>query len=147
MSEGSNSGYEMSSPRAPSSSNSTSASSPGTATAMSTPGQSPDHKGHGRPSPMVPVPVVPVPVGQDRRISYSQLTPGVKMSTNRTTAAALAAEAAVAANQRFNVQPNIPANQQTIRQPFFTFILKYEEDNSLVHIEFIVSAFTLILSL
>jgi len=58
-------------------------------------------------------------------------------NSQRAAAAALAAEAVAAANQRQNNHANI-ANSN-IRQPFFTFALKYEEDNNLVRIDFIVS--------
>lgn len=59
-------------------------------------------------------------------------------NSQRAAAAALAAEAVAAANQRQNGHQNALANSN-IRQPFFTFALKYEEDNNLVRIDFIVS--------
>lgn len=103
---------------------------------------------------MVPLPVIPVLGQQDRRLSMPHLSasgnqahihhhPGPhglipSTMTNRSTASAIAAEVA---NQRFSLHPSHPSARQ---QPFFTFILKYEEDNGLVHIEFIVSAFIFI---
>lgn len=59
-------------------------------------------------------------------------------NNQRAAAAALAAEAVAAANQRQSNHYNTIANSN-IRQPFFTFALKYEEDNNLVRIDFIVS--------
>ncbi|CAL8074763.1 unnamed protein product [Orchesella dallaii] len=57
-------------------------------------------------------------------------------NSQRAAAAALAAEAVAAANQRHNNHYQSIANSN-IRQPFFTFALKYEEDNNLVRIDFI----------
>lgn len=149
-------GLEMSSPHTSSGSNTTTMGSPVTAVAGTPEEQSPRHSSAPRQgnnaavnvkslsnvkssSPMVPVPVVPIPIAGhvDQRFSM----PHFSNSTGfyRSTVAALAEEAAVAANRRFSLQPGMSLSHPNARQPFFTFILKYEEDNGLINIEFIVS--------
>ncbi|OXA57128.1 Synaptotagmin-10 [Folsomia candida] len=147
-------GLEMSSPHTSSGSNTTTMGSPVTAVAGTPEEQSPRHSSAPRQgnnaavnvkslsnvkssSPMVPVPVVPIPIAGhvDQRFSM----PHFSNSTGfyRSTVAALAEEAAVAANRRFSLQPGMSLSHPNARQPFFTFILKYEEDNGLINIEFI----------
>lgn len=73
-------------------------------------------------------------VTSDHLPTTSTTSDNPSQNNQRAAAAALAAEAVAAANQRQSSH-----SIANIRQPFFTFALKYEEDNNLVRIDFIVS--------